>query len=93
MMPSREELLLKASRIPGQPVAVEAFWDGDTQGWFVVLTMIYRERRSLGFLFSRGRLREYDLASMRGTDGDLRIFNGHVPLGPRPLWPLKSVMN
>lgn len=77
MIPTREALLEKAAGIPTPPVAVEAFWDGDTTGWCVVLTMIYVERPAREL-----RYREFNLAAMRGTDGDLRLFNGEVPPWP-----------
>jgi hypothetical protein len=38
----------RLDRDPAPPVAVEAFWDGDTTGWFVVLTLIYVERTPSG---------------------------------------------
>ncbi len=77
--PTREELIRKASNIPSRPVAVEAFWDGDTAGWFVVLTMIYSKRASF---FGSSTFCEYNLTAMRGPDGDLRLFNGTVPPWP-----------
>jgi hypothetical protein len=77
MIPAREALLEKAAGVPAPPVAVEAFWDGDTTGWFVVLTILYTEPS-----VSEPRCREYTLAAMRGEGGDLRLFNGHVPPWP-----------
>src|SRR5271156_3241809 len=77
MIPTREALLEKASQIPAPAVAIEAFWDGDTTSWFVILTMIYQEQTANG-----SRFREHDLAAMRGADGDLRIFNSQVPPWP-----------
>lgn len=45
MLPSREELLAKAAALPEPPVAFGACWDGDTEGWFVILyAMLSGER-------------------------------------------------
>jgi len=41
MLPSRDEMLARVAVIPQAPVAVEAFWDGDPTGWYVVLTAIF----------------------------------------------------
>ena len=76
-MLSREELIARAEELPEKPVAVEAWWDGDTQGWFVVLVAVYEER---GWL--RHKYREVMLGSLRGEGGDLRLFNGETPPWP-----------
>ncbi|MGW4960624.1 hypothetical protein ACWEPL_25700 [Nonomuraea sp. NPDC004186] len=69
--------LVKAVRAISEPVvAVEALWDGDTQGWFVELVAIvqrpgrhhHRFDECLLALFRRG--------------SDLRLFNGEVPTWP-----------
>jgi len=73
MLPTREHLLSKAESLPATPVAFEAFWDGDTTGWYVVLAAVIRDVD--GF-------RHYDLGTMRGDGGDMRIFNGQVPPWP-----------
>lgn len=77
MILNSDDLIRKAGEIPAPPVAIEAFWDGEPTGWFVVLTMIYvdgsvRERQH----------RDFDLAVLRDEGGDLRIFNGQVPPWP-----------
>lgn len=77
MIPTREALLEKAAQCPLPPVAIEAFWDGDTTGWFVVLTMLYRDPSASGRQYG-----EFCVAAMRGWDGDLRIFNNQVPPWP-----------
>ena len=84
MIPTRENLLEKASEVLGSPVAIEASWDGDTTGWFVMLTLLYVEQAD------GSRYQTFDLAEMRGTDGDLRIFNGQVPPWPEAA-PAKQV--
>ena len=82
MIPSRDTIMEKASRVPCRPRAIEAFWDGDTDGWFVVLSMICQDR-FLGIM--RGPMREYRLATLRGDGGDLRLFNDQVPPWPEAL--------
>jgi hypothetical protein len=77
MIPTQKALLEKAAKCPVPPVAIEAFWEGDTSGWFVVLTLIFMEKSASG-----SQNNEYELAVMRGSDGDLRIFNGLVPPWP-----------
>jgi hypothetical protein len=72
-----DDILAKAAAIPQSPVAIEAFWDGDSSGWFVVLTAII-ERASP----QHPGYREFDLACLRGAGGDLRLFNGQVPPWP-----------
>lgn len=76
-MLSREHLIAKADELPHKPVAVEAWWNGDTGGWFIVLVAIYVER----WLF-RSKYREMTLGCLRGDGGDLRLFNGLVPPWP-----------
>jgi hypothetical protein len=63
-------LTAKVQALPAPPAAIEAVWDGDTDGWFVVLLAITLDPRA-----------EHDLAFIRsGTD--LRVFNGSVPPWP-----------
>ena len=76
-MLSREQLIAKADELPQKPVAVEAWWNGDTDGWFVVLVAVYAERR-----WFRSKYREMTLGCLRGDGGDLRLFNGEVPPWP-----------
>jgi hypothetical protein len=70
MLPSREELLAKAAALEEPPVAFGASWDGDTQGWFVILYA----------MLSGERCRH--LSRLRGAGGDFRIFVGEVPPWP-----------
>ena len=57
-------------------VAVEAVWDGDTQGWFVRLVAIVRRPGP-----DHERFDEVLLNLLR--DGsDIRLFNGDVPPWP-----------
>jgi hypothetical protein len=77
MLPSRDEILAKVVAVPHTPVAIEALWDGDSIGWYVVLTAITEEPGP-----THARYGEYDLASLREAGGDMRIFNGQVPPWP-----------
>jgi len=69
MLPSREQLLAKAEALPERPVAIEAYWDGDSGGWFVCLIAVLK---------TKAGYREGHLSAIRGGS-DLRIFNGQVP--------------
>src|SRR5262245_60499151 len=75
MLPSREELLTRAAALPEPPVAFEAYWDGDTIGWFVILDAILSGQRRHG------------LALLRGGS-DFRIFSGEVPPWPEAQFAL-----
>jgi hypothetical protein len=57
-------------------VAIEAVWDGDTDGWFVVLFAITERSSRLHPSLDEVRL----AAFRRGTD--LRLLNGQVPPWP-----------
>ena len=70
MIPSREEVLAKAEQLPEPPVAFEANWNGDTEGWFVDLVAVLATGKGY---------RKHFLTSMRGDGGDIRLFNGDVP--------------
>ncbi|MBW8801871.1 MAG: hypothetical protein JF597_52585 [Streptomyces sp.] len=66
-------LIGQVQALPGRPAAIEAFWDGDTQGWFVILAAAMTEPQA-----------EVDLAFIR-HGGDLRLFNGQAPPWPEAL--------
>lgn len=63
-----EDLLAKASALPMAPLAIEAFWDGDTNGWFVTLAVVTKSEAgyqdSLSHTFQNG--------------GDFRLFSGEA---------------
>jgi hypothetical protein len=42
MTPSVDELAAKAAALPSGPVAIEAFWDGDSGGWYAVIGAVLR---------------------------------------------------
>jgi hypothetical protein len=60
--------------LPGQPVAIEALWDGDTSGWFLCVSLITR----------RPNTKDYDTHSLElpSYGGDIRLFQGTVPPWP-----------
>lgn len=78
MIPTHEAILDKSALVPAPPVAIEAFWDGDTSGWYVVLTMLHAAAESA----AEPVYQQFDLAVMRGEGGDLRLFNGQAPPWP-----------
>jgi hypothetical protein len=77
LIPRRDEVLAKVREFVESPVAIEAFWDGDTTGWFVVLTALFPSAAPAGTPF-----REVALCSWREGGGDMRLFNGQVPPWP-----------
>ncbi|MFF5229434.1 hypothetical protein [Dactylosporangium sp. NPDC000521] len=70
------QLIEKAEAVTAPIVAVEAFWDGDTQGWFVVLVAIVRRPGRHHHRFDEVRL------TVLQHGGDTRLFNGQVPPWP-----------
>ena len=63
-------LIEQISALPHPPDAIEALWDGDTDGWFVCLAAVTRRPKVM-----------HELAVIRqGTD--IRIFYGEVPPWP-----------
>ena len=59
------------------PVALEAIWDGDTTGWFLLVFAILPEPSEM-----HPRFTAVWLVSMRGAGGDSRLFTGQVPPWP-----------
>jgi hypothetical protein len=76
MMPMREEILAKADALLERPIAFDAQWDGDSNGWCVVLSAIHQS--------SQGHIDSW-LATFRDGD-DLRLFNGQVPPWPEAVF-------
>ncbi|GAA1001760.1 hypothetical protein GCM10009555_106860 [Acrocarpospora macrocephala] len=70
------QLIEMVNAISEPVVAVEALWDGDTQGWFVKLVAIVQRPGR-----HHHRLDERPLALFR-RGSDLRLFNGEVPPWP-----------
>ncbi|MES9541938.1 hypothetical protein [Actinomadura sp. NPDC000600] len=65
-----EDLIRKVQELPRPPAAVEALWDGDTEGWFVVVLGVTRDPNT-----------EHHLATVQHGN-DIRAFNGEVPPWP-----------
>jgi hypothetical protein len=76
-MLSREELLTKADTLPEGPEAIEAYWDGDTIGWCVILVAVYHEKQGSEDVYKDGWI-----GLIRGDGGDFRVFTGEVPPWP-----------
>ncbi|MBO6935287.1 MAG: hypothetical protein JJ863_09930 [Deltaproteobacteria bacterium] len=81
LRPAIAEVTLDAVRQAAGPhaervVAIEALWDGDTHGWFVVLLAITRiDDGDTPF-------GEVHLATLADEDGDARLFAGKAPSWP-----------
>lgn len=70
-LPTVEDLEQSArAAIGGAPSQVSAHWDGDSEGWFVVLEALATGGQPLWRVF------------LRGPGGDMRLFNGRVPPWP-----------
>jgi hypothetical protein len=54
---TREDMLDTIKRLPDELVAIEALWDGDTQGWFIGLAAITRD--PVHFSYKAHGLRAY----------------------------------
>ncbi|MFC1435746.1 hypothetical protein ACEZDB_34440 [Streptacidiphilus sp. N1-3] len=67
---SLQTLTQKVEALPCRPVAIEALWDGDTDGWYVYLMALTDDPAA-----------EHPLASIR-HGSDMRLFNGTVPPWP-----------
>ena len=76
MLPSADEIVERGRALRPRPIAIEAFWDGDTEGWFLVLTAIVKGRSA-----RHAELSQIDLACLR-DGGDIRLFNHEVPPWP-----------
>ena len=66
---SREQILAAVDALPAPPIAIEALWDGDPEGWFIRFHAITADAHThpLGVV-SHG--------------GDIRLFQGQVPPWP-----------
>lgn len=68
-MSGNEQVLAKVESLKSRLIAIEAYWDGDSTGWYVLLSAITTDLQS-HFLggFSNG--------------GDFKLFTGEVPPWP-----------
>lgn len=60
-------------KVAGRPTVLEALWDGDTQGWFLVLNL-YSETGKL--IWKNEKVQQLGIVSF---GGDIRLFTGQVP--------------
>lgn len=73
---SLDSLARALLQVSGTPKVLEALWDGDTQGWFLHVS-VYAEQG----VWPLKRTVRHDLGTVvLGTD--LRLFNGQVPPWP-----------
>jgi hypothetical protein len=73
---SFEILDSEIQKVAGQPTVLEALWDGDTQGWFLILNLYFKTGK---FFWKRETIKHLGIVSF---GGDMRLFNGQVPLWP-----------
>ncbi len=71
-----EDARRKIRTLGGRPIAVEIQWDGDTQGWFIMMFVVIRSGW-IGFY----RTEVFHLGNI-SKGGDFRIFTGKVPPYP-----------
>ncbi|WP_299433934.1 hypothetical protein [uncultured Aquimarina sp.] len=73
-----EEAVTKIKALGGKPIAVEAQWDGDTQGWFLMMFVIITIKKGV---FQASKTEVHHLGNL-SLGSDLRVFNGTVPPYP-----------
>ncbi|HRI69214.1 MAG TPA: hypothetical protein PK156_33520 [Polyangium sp.] len=71
-LPTGQQILRQIDELKLSPVAFQALWDGDTEGWFLRLEMVHR--RGDGYA-------AVCVAALR-FGGDIRVFSGQVPPWP-----------
>ena len=69
-----DEVMKKADALPKHPVIIEAYWDGDSDGWMAIVSAIVEEPSQ-----QHPQYKEYNLAGLRGSGGNMRLFNNQVP--------------
>ncbi|MFD1370537.1 hypothetical protein [Actinoplanes sichuanensis] len=74
--PTTEQLIEKAAAVTAPVVAIEALWDGDTQGWYVCIVAIVRRPGR-----DHDRYDQVLLTALR-HGSDHRLFTGQVPPWP-----------
>lgn len=76
-----EQAVQKIDQLGSTPIAVEALWDGDTEGWFILMNVVVNtENASTG----NSEIKTHFLSYLsRGSD--LRLFNGTVPPYPEAI--------
>lgn len=73
-----EDAVSKIEQIKGTPIAVEALWDGDTHGWFLMMFVIIKTKNRI---WRASKIKTYHLGNL-SHGGDIRLFNGTVPPYP-----------
>ncbi len=73
---SFEQLDRAIQAVGGKPKVLEALWTGDTQGWYLILSL-YTETGWPGF--KKEHVQQLGTVSF---GGDIRLFTGEVPLWP-----------
>jgi len=63
-------------KIVGKPIVLEALWDGDTEGWFLLFNL-YTETGK--FFWKQTHVTNLGIITF---GGDIRLFNGEVPEWP-----------
>jgi hypothetical protein len=73
---SFEMLDTEIQKVSGRPTVLQALWDGDTQGWYLILSL-YAEIETA---FSKEETcQQLGIVSF---GGDIRLFNGELPPWP-----------
>jgi hypothetical protein len=72
-----QDILERFRALTSRPSVIEALWDGDTAGWFLILSAIYEPVDP-----DRPEESTYQLAVLRGDGGDIRLFNQEIPPWP-----------
>lgn len=73
---SFDTLVRKIKSLEGRLACIEALWDGDTGGWFIILTAI----------MSNGYGLEEKYLGTISFGGDIRLFAGGVPPWPEAIY-------
>ena len=74
--PTYNQFITKINSFEGTPKVIEALWDGDTTGWFLVIYVILEKKNLLSKYTSREQV------GVIRKGGDIRIFQGKVPPYP-----------
>lgn len=74
-----QDAIDKIESLKGKPIAIEAQWDGDTQGWFLMLFVVIKK----GF-YKFQKTTVHHLGNI-SKGGDIRIFQGKVPPYPEAI--------
>jgi hypothetical protein len=73
-----EDAVSKIEQKRGTPIAVEAQWDGDTEGWFLMMLAVVKIKNGI---WKSSKIETYHLGNI-SLGSDIRVFNGTVPPYP-----------